>query len=58
MCEQRTAPAHFVIAGTLDAEPALRDGDVELFLLVTARLNPMKPKGAIGMNFNYSKDNH
>ena len=45
MCEQRNALEHFEIAGTFDVEPALRDVGVELILLVTARLNPMRPKG-------------
>lgn len=45
MYEQRNALEHFEIAGTFDVGPVLRDVGVELFLLVTARLNPMRPTG-------------
>jgi len=45
MYEQQNALEHFALAGTFDGEPALRDVDVELFLLVKARVNPLKPKG-------------
>jgi len=45
MCEQPNALEHFALSGIFDVGLALRDVDVELFLLVTARVNPLKPKG-------------
>jgi hypothetical protein len=54
MYEQPNALEYFALSGTFDVGLALRDVDVELFLLVTARVNPLKPKGG-KVASNYSK---
>ena len=45
MYEQPNALEYFELSGIFDVGLALRDVVVELFLLVTARVNPLKPKG-------------
>tara|TARA_B100000029_G_scaffold515056_1_gene620309 strand:- start:7177 stop:7377 length:201 start_codon:yes stop_codon:yes gene_type:complete len=54
MCEQQNALECFAPARIFDVEPALRDVDVELLLLVTARVNSLKPKGGKAIS-NYNK---